>query len=204
MTKTFLRTAWWQQILIINTISICYILLAGIIGTEVLIPKLGWGTGNSVEKSVATDSIAGRFARWDSGYYLHIAQYSYSSGDTELAFFPLYPIAIRLLSTVSGLSYVWGGFLTTLLFVGCVPACSYINGYKSIINMMWPSGLSCGFVFFQWRFFSFLSIQSRCSFCCALQVFFLPGEVSSLLVVSRSLWQVQLVLVLFYWLFPSL
>ena len=43
------------------------------------------------------------WARWDSGWYLHIAESGYtsnvfSSGQTDIAYFPLYPYLIRILS----------------------------------------------------------------------------------------------------------
>jgi len=37
------------------------------------------------------------WARWDSVWYLHIAQYGYSAGDNSTAFFPLYPLLVALL-----------------------------------------------------------------------------------------------------------
>src|SRR5689334_12114870 len=38
------------------------------------------------------------WARWDTGFYLQIATGGYQPGGDELAFFPLYPLLIGLLS----------------------------------------------------------------------------------------------------------
>lgn len=44
------------------------------------------------------------FGRWDSGFYLGIAVsgYHHLPGDSSVAFFPLYPLLIRAVSTVTG------------------------------------------------------------------------------------------------------
>ncbi|WP_225448496.1 mannosyltransferase family protein [Streptacidiphilus sp. P02-A3a] len=62
-----------------------------------------------------TESFAGRFHVWDAQFYVQIAQsgyphgYAYANGQltgNNLAFFPLYPLLIRIVHTVSGLA--WG------------------------------------------------------------------------------------------------
>lgn len=49
-----------------------------------------------------------RWANWDSGSYLYIAQYGYIPKLT--VFFPLYPLLIKFLH-LTGLSFFWSGFL---------------------------------------------------------------------------------------------
>ena len=39
----------------------------------------------------------GVWQRWDACWYLRIAEFGYESGEPGTAFFPVYPIAIRLL-----------------------------------------------------------------------------------------------------------
>jgi len=62
-----------------------------------------------------TQSFASRFHVWDAQYYVQIAQsgyphgYAYANGQltgNNLAFFPLYPLLIRITHSVSGLA--WG------------------------------------------------------------------------------------------------
>lgn len=61
-------------------------------------------------------ALARAWARWDSGWYLSIASngYSYSSGSQgPVAFFPGYPLAIRVVGNL-GVDLVSSGFLVTL------------------------------------------------------------------------------------------
>lgn len=63
------------------------------------------------------------FARWDSEWYLSLAQGGYSTvdlhpnqpGATNYAFYPLYPLLMWLVSSVSGLSLTWAGVLISNL-----------------------------------------------------------------------------------------
>lgn len=56
-------------------------------------------------------SIPGVLARYDSNYYISIAQKGYSGDEKKLAFFPIYPTLIRMLSNGSSQSFYWSGFL---------------------------------------------------------------------------------------------
>ncbi|XP_072938089.1 GPI mannosyltransferase 2 [Epargyreus clarus] len=69
---------------------------------------------------VVVDKILGGMKRWDSQYFLHIAQYGYTY-ENCLAFFPLFPLIVRyfayLLSSILG-SYV--NFHSTLLISAAI------------------------------------------------------------------------------------
>ncbi|MGB9185478.1 MAG: mannosyltransferase family protein [Solirubrobacteraceae bacterium] len=55
--------------------------------------------------------LAGSVYRFDSGYYLGVAAHGYGAASAgRLAFFPLYPLAIRIVSALTG-SGVMAGFL---------------------------------------------------------------------------------------------
>lgn len=56
--------------------------------------------------------LAASAVRWDSIYYLHIAQHGYAHIQ-DAAFFPLYPMVVRLVAFVLG-SYVISGALVSL------------------------------------------------------------------------------------------
>lgn len=51
------------------------------------------------------------WSRWDSGYYVSISQNGYRLGGAELAFLPLFPISMRIVSSLSSLDFVWSGYL---------------------------------------------------------------------------------------------
>jgi Gpi18-like mannosyltransferase len=79
---------------------------------------IGWSTG-TLPAGELVDSVEGRFARWDSGYYLRIAQYGYGPDGIERAFLPLYPILIYFLSNSLGLSLLWSGWIISVTcFIG--------------------------------------------------------------------------------------
>lgn len=108
----------WQQVLGIMLAAIVYVHLFGAIGTTMLVSRVGWGKGILTDGTPA-DAVEGRFARWDSGYYLAIARNGYSPDGTERAFFPLYPLLIRLLGQVTGWSLLWSGLVASAIcFVG--------------------------------------------------------------------------------------
>jgi len=104
---------WWQIVLAIVVASIVFIELAGLIGTKVLVPWRGLRGGPGAFDASTADTVQGRFARWDSRYYLKIADTGYRG--KERAFFPLYPLIMRQVRWLSGLSLLWSGTLTTIL-----------------------------------------------------------------------------------------
>ena len=58
--------------------------------------------------------LAAPFARWDSVWYLSIAERGYGHTAANTAFFPLYPMAIRLFGHVTD-SYLIAGILVSLV-----------------------------------------------------------------------------------------
>jgi hypothetical protein len=55
------------------------------------------------------------WARWDSEYYLGIAEFGYSMRSEHVAFFPLYPVLISSLAPVLGHDYVLSGVVVSSL-----------------------------------------------------------------------------------------
>jgi hypothetical protein len=60
------------------------------------------------------DALLAPFARWDSTWYLSIAADGYADG-TRAAFFPLYPLVVRVVGTVVGSPLVGGILASTAL-----------------------------------------------------------------------------------------
>lgn len=118
-TNWLSRIKWWQSTLLIILATILYIHGAGLIGTKILVPKIGWDNGGILPADEFADTVEGRFARWDTGYYLMISEFGYRPDGCECAFFPLYPLLIRFVSKALGISSLWGGLLVSVsCFIG--------------------------------------------------------------------------------------
>ena len=124
-----LTRTWWLLILILTMTSFLLIRISGFVGTQVLVPLFGWESGIAAVNEDEVNSIEGQFARWDSGYYLQIAQSGYRPDGTERGFFPLYPMFIRFVSSLSGLSFIWSGLLISI--ISFILACLIL--YKWVI-----------------------------------------------------------------------
>jgi hypothetical protein len=69
---------------------------------------------------------------WDTGWYLNIAQYGYTarsfdqliSQQTNIVFFPLYPLLMRLLGSITGNHYVAGLIISNFCLI---VSCFYLN-----------------------------------------------------------------------------
>jgi hypothetical protein len=88
------------------------VLVAGVLGA--LLPRAaGWlsfDPGRASSSLGAVGNLLGASAlRWDSIWYLRIAEHGYSTA-ASTAFFPLYPLLLRAVGTVTG-SYVAAGVL---------------------------------------------------------------------------------------------
>lgn len=68
------------------------------------------------------DSLLTRLGAWDSVFYARIAQKGYLAGDDTTAFYPLWPLLLRVGSAISRLSpIVVGLILSNLCFLGMIP-----------------------------------------------------------------------------------
>lgn len=61
---------------------------------------IGWGVG--------------LWSRWDSGYFLQIAQDGYVEPERTTAFFPLYPLLVKVLGTALSGHYIFAGIAISL------------------------------------------------------------------------------------------
>jgi hypothetical protein len=53
------------------------------------------------------------WGRWDGGWFLRIAEHGYQSPHVSTAFFPLYPLLVRVVGFVLGRHYLLGGVLVS-------------------------------------------------------------------------------------------
>ena len=54
------------------------------------------------------------WARWDGGWFMHIARDGYTDSTTSTAFFPAYPLLVRAVGWVSGGHDVLAGVVVSL------------------------------------------------------------------------------------------
>lgn len=70
----------------------------------------------------------GVWARWDAGQYVAIAEGGYEVDEKLTAWYPLYPLLIRLVSSLTGINAVAAGTLLSLLFT----AVSFVLLYQVV------------------------------------------------------------------------
>lgn len=111
-TALRLWAALWPVILVIGL----YVVLTatGIAGARLLDLEHGALPAGSSEEARQWPGV---WARWDSGYYLAIAREGYDAENATPAFYPLYPLLIRFVSSM-GLSPLAAGTLLSLVFYG--------------------------------------------------------------------------------------
>jgi len=106
---------WHVQVSLIVVGAVAYIFSIGWLGAVLIPPLAGWGNGIPVILNANPIDLPALFVRWDSGYYLTIAEQGYTSDGAERAFFPLYPFAVYGVHKVSGLSILLSGLLISLI-----------------------------------------------------------------------------------------
>jgi mannosyltransferase PIG-V len=118
--STVWRAFWTSRLLV---------LLAGVAGT-LEIRKAGgsWrfdpGHLTAPYHSYFGDLLVGPFARWDSVWYLTIANMGYGGQTARAAFFPLYPMLIHALAWITGDALI-AGMLISLVCFGIALALLY-------------------------------------------------------------------------------
>lgn len=114
-----------KQYQLVATVIIIRILLmiTAFIGANVSPLQGGIGTMD------APSSMPGIWTRFDSGYYLSIAQNGYDDGESKLAFLPFYPVLIHVMALGQSSLLSWGGFIiSNLSFIAaCVLLWNIIN-----------------------------------------------------------------------------
>jgi hypothetical protein len=76
-----------------------YVAVAGTLTVLVAVAPWIWSRGDAPPRPhMAADGVLGNWLWWDGGWYLHIAQFGYSfhpHQQSAVAFFPVYPMAVR-------------------------------------------------------------------------------------------------------------
>ena len=75
----------------------------------------GWQTMPELLRDGPAFPLAGVWERWDACWYMKIATYGYEPGERSVAFFPLFPAAVRVVGTVTALPYPVAGMIVSAL-----------------------------------------------------------------------------------------
>lgn len=73
----------------------------------------GWQTLPELLRDGPAFPLAGIWERWDACWYMKIATYGYEPGERSVAFFPLFPAAVRLVGTITALPYPVAGMIVS-------------------------------------------------------------------------------------------
>ena len=132
----------------------------------------GWRTLPELLRDGPAFPLAGIWERWDACWYMKIATYGYEPGERSVAFFPLFPAAVRLVGTITALPYPVAGMI--------VSGGSYIAAVAGLMRLVGTShGERIGR-----RTALLLSISSS--------AFFLLAPFSEALFLATSVWSIVL------------
>jgi hypothetical protein len=106
------KLALWEAFIVFFSLRVALSLVAAV--TTAQIPEQ---TGQHVTYHRSDNSLVDVWVRWDSEYYLDMAQFGYNANiRPELpAFFPLYPWSVALASPLLFNDYTWAGIIISNL-----------------------------------------------------------------------------------------
>jgi hypothetical protein len=102
------RALWISRLLVLGA-GVVAVLVFGLSGREADFDPAGL----TAPFGHSGDVLAAPFARWDSVWYLSIADGGYG-GDAREAFFPLYPLLVWIAGLLTGSALVGGALVSTL------------------------------------------------------------------------------------------
>ncbi|NJN98432.1 MAG: hypothetical protein HC875_32265 [Anaerolineales bacterium] len=102
---------WWGQCAALWLATLLVLTAVGLIAVQILDLREGYDP----IIGVPPNSVPGIWARWDSPYYIHLARDGYAAVPYAMGYFPLYPLLMRGLSNLTGLSLAFSGMLISQL-----------------------------------------------------------------------------------------
>lgn len=109
-----------QNGVIVKNVLIVYVILFCIIATGLLFGISKIPMKDSVSIWEIHDTPLGPMLRWDSAFYMEISHhgYIYKPGkQCNVAFYPLYPLLIRLFSDITGIKVSFSGIILSNIFL---------------------------------------------------------------------------------------
>ena len=149
--------------------------------------------------------VTRRFQTWDSEHYLHIAAYGYTPGAGHCAFYPLWPLCIKIGSYVTDGNLVVSGYLLSNIFsfIGLLVFhrfvsenhCLKVADRATVLLALFPGSI---FFIFPYTESLFLLLIVACLFCLrrghlisvALLAFLLPlTRAIGVFIIPVFLWE---------------
>jgi hypothetical protein len=93
------------------------------VGVYVLLAAAGWTSRVPRESGLSYHGLFAPLGQWDAVWYGWIAQHGYDPAighGNAAAFFPLYPLAWRVVSVLPGPMSLWGSLLSSALFAAAL------------------------------------------------------------------------------------
>jgi Mannosyltransferase (PIG-V) len=93
------------------------------VGVYALLAAAGWTSRVPRESGLSYHGLFAPLGQWDAVWYGWIAQHGYDPAighGNAAAFFPLYPLAWRVVSVLPGPMSLWGSLLSSALFAGAL------------------------------------------------------------------------------------
>ncbi len=102
---------WWGQCIGLWLGVLIMLTVAGLVAVRLLDLREGYDP----VIAVPPDSIPGIWARWDSPYYIDLANQGYPALPYAMGYFPLYPLLMSGLAKLTGMSLAMAGLLIAQL-----------------------------------------------------------------------------------------
>ena len=98
---------WWRSCLALWAAAFVVLSLTGLLAVRIVDMREGYDPVIGVDPY----GVPGIWARWDSPYYLRLATDGYAEMPLAVGYFPVYPLGIRIVSTLTGLPSAWAGLV---------------------------------------------------------------------------------------------
>jgi Gpi18-like mannosyltransferase len=109
--KRLHQVQWWGQWVAMWLATLVLLTSIGLVSVRVAERFDELGEGYQPGLGVSPNWVPGIWVRWDAYYYIEIAQKGYAALPEHRGFFPFYPMLMKGLSSLTGMSFALSGML---------------------------------------------------------------------------------------------
>jgi hypothetical protein len=110
---------WWEKCVLLWGVTLVILTCVGLITVRIMGPPTDEGYVAAI--LVPADTIPGIWARWDSGWYIRLANEGYAAYPAAAGFFPLFPLLMAVVSRLTGWSLALSGMIIAhLSYLGSI------------------------------------------------------------------------------------